>query len=62
MKIQKLDTAGYLTPDEIVEFQRLCKETLNKDLTSKEAEDQGSRLIMLFELMLKNKRMAGGNM
>ena len=57
MKTTKLDTAGYLTPDEIVEFQRLCKETMNKDITLEEAEDQGSRLIMAFELMLENQEL-----
>lgn len=48
-----LDTTGYLTPEEIVEFQQLCKKVLNKDLTLDEAENQGSRLIMLFEAMQK---------
>lgn len=57
MKTTKLDTAGYLTPDEIVEFQRLCKETMGKDITLEEAEDQGSRLIMAFELMLENEKL-----
>jgi hypothetical protein len=49
--------AGYLTPEEIIEFQRLVKETMGKDLTLEEAEDQGARLIMAFELMLENQKL-----
>ena len=55
MKNVALNTAGYLAPDEIVEFKQLCKKILNRDLTLEEAEDQGSRLIMLFEAMMKNQ-------
>ena len=57
MKTNKLDTTEYLTPDEIKEFQRLVKETMGKDLTLEEAEDQGARLIMAFELMLENQKL-----
>lgn len=45
-------TKGYLTEAEVVEFRRLAKKLMNKDLTYSEAEDQGTRLIMLFELIL----------
>lgn len=53
MKTNKLDTAGYLTPEEITEFQRLVKETMGRDITPEEAEDQGTRLVMLMEAMVK---------
>ena len=57
MKQIALNTDGYLTPDEIMEFQRLVKETMGRDLTLEEAEDQGARLIMAFELMLENQKL-----
>jgi len=55
MKTNKLDTAGYLTPEEIVEFQRLVKDAMGRDITLEEAEDQGSRMIMLLEAIAKQK-------
>jgi benzoyl-CoA reductase/2-hydroxyglutaryl-CoA dehydratase subunit BcrC/BadD/HgdB len=39
----------YLTDDEIADFQTLVKETMGKEITRDEAEDQGTRLIMLME-------------
>ena len=51
------DTAGFLTPEEIAEFQRLVKETMNKDISLEEAADQGTRLITAFELMLQNQEI-----
>lgn len=45
-----------LTDKEIKEFKRLVKEIMDIDLTDAEAEDQGSRLITAFELIIKNKK------
>lgn len=45
-----------LTPEEVQEFKRLAQEAYGLNLTDEEAKDQGSRLIMLFEMMLKAKR------
>lgn len=42
-------SSGYLTMDEIENFQDITYSTLHKKLTKSEAEDQGTRLIMLFE-------------
>lgn len=50
---KQLFTGGYLTKDEIEEFQKLVKEIMGIDLTYGEAEDQGSRLIMTFEALQK---------
>lgn len=55
MKTNKLDTVGYLTPEEIVEFQKLCKEVKGITLTYEEAEDQGSRMVMLLEAISKQE-------
>ena len=52
MKKQEiLFTGGYLIDSEITEFQTMVKETMGKCLTGEEAEDHGTRLIMLFEAM-----------
>lgn len=40
-----------LTSEEISEFKNLVKEFKGIDLTNEEAEDQGDRLIRLFEAM-----------
>ena len=45
-----------LTPKEVDEFKRLAFEVYGAKLTDDQARDQGSRLIQLFELILKNKR------
>jgi len=45
--------SGYLTQEEIKEFQILVNEAMNKKLTYEEAEDQGSRLTMVFEALQK---------
>lgn len=44
-----------LTQEEIVEFKRLVLEIYGIKLTDKEALSQGSKLITLYELMLKHK-------
>lgn len=44
-----------LTSEEVKEFKRLVLEAYNVVLTDAEAMDQGSRLIQLFELILRNK-------
>lgn len=46
-----------LTPDEITEFKNLVLEVFGRELTDGEALDQGSRLIQLFELRIRNKRL-----
>ena len=45
-----------LTDEEIKEFKRIAKETMGIDLTDAEAEDQGSRLVTLFELLIEVDR------
>lgn len=45
-----------LTDKEIKEFKRLVKKNMKIDLTYTEAEDQGSRLVTLFELLIKIDR------
>lgn len=50
-----------LTSEEVKEFKRLVLEVYNVVLTDEEAMDQGSRLIQLFELILKNRGIANGN-
>lgn len=45
-----------LTQEEIQEFKKLVKEIYGRELTDAEAEDQGSRLITAFELIIKNKK------
>lgn len=44
-----------LTSEEVKEFKRLVLEVYNVVLTDEEAMDQGSRLIQLSELILRNK-------
>ena len=44
-----------LTPEEVAVFKSLVWEVYGIKLTNSEAFDQGSRLIKLFELLLKNK-------
>ena len=44
-----------LTRGEVEEFKKLVLDVYGKDLTDEEAEDQGSRLIHLYEEMLRNK-------
>lgn len=45
-----------LTEEEIQEFKQIVKKVYGIDLTDDEARDQGSRLILLFELLIKNKQ------
>lgn len=51
----KPSKASILTSDEVNEFKRLVFEAYSVVLTNEEAMDQGSRLIQLFELILRNK-------
>lgn len=44
-----------LTREEIQEFKRLVLKKYGIVLTDEQAMDQGSRLVQLFELLLKNK-------
>ena len=59
MKTNKLDTVGYLTPEEIVEFQKLCKDVKGITLSYEEAEDQATRLVMLLEALDNHKPKRG---
>jgi hypothetical protein len=45
-----------LTREEIIEFKKLVLEVYGIELTDEEAQVQGSRLITLFELILKSKK------
>jgi len=49
-------TEGYLTKPEVLEFQSLFKKVYGKTLSYEEAEDQGTRLVILFELLLKRHK------
>lgn len=44
-----------LTEEELQEFKRLVLKNMGIELTDEEAMDQGSRLIQLYELLLKNR-------
>lgn len=46
------DTAGYITQKEALEFKQLCKRYLGKDLSLSEAQDQGTRAVMLMEKLV----------
>lgn len=45
-----------LIQEEVEKFKRLVLEVYGIELTDAQALDQGSRLIMLFEAMLKAKK------
>ena len=45
-----------LNDKEVQEFKKIAKETMGIDLTDAEAEDQGGRLVTLFELLIKIDR------
>lgn len=45
-----------LTQEEVQEFKKITKKVYGRELTYEEAEDQGSRLITLFELLIKHKK------
>lgn len=45
-----------LTQEEIQEFKKITKEVYGRELTDEEAEDQGGRLVTLFELLIKHKK------
>jgi hypothetical protein len=47
------DIAGYLTKEEVLEFQGLCKEVYGRNLTYEEAEDQATRAVMLMEKLVR---------
>lgn len=46
---------GMLTEQEVQEFKRIALEVYGIQLTDIEARDQGSRLIELFELLIKSR-------
>ncbi len=46
-----------LTKHEVDEFKKIALEVYNIELSDKQALDQGLRLIQLFELILKNKKL-----
>jgi len=50
-----------LTKKEIDEFKKITFETMGLKLSDDEALDQGLRLIVLFELILKNDRPSIGD-
>lgn len=50
--------SNFLTGEEVKSFQRLVLKIYGKVLSNEEAYDQGSRLIMLFELMIRNRKTA----
>ena len=47
---------GYLTPAEIQSFQEISQRVSGVSLTLEEAEGQGIRLIMLFELIIEHEK------
>ena len=49
------NVTGYLTHEEVLEFQALCKKCYNIDLTLEESEDQASRMIMFLESLDKSE-------
>lgn len=49
------NVTGYLTHEEVLEFQALCKKCYNVDLTLEESEDQASRMIMFLEALDKSE-------
>ncbi|MFH1971609.1 MAG: hypothetical protein ABIJ05_04475 [Patescibacteria group bacterium] len=46
------DSAGYITQEEAIEFKELCKRYLGKNLSLNEAQDQGTRAVMLMEKLV----------
>lgn len=48
--------SNFLTGEEVKSFQELVYKIYAKKLNEEEAYDQGSRLIMLFELMIRNRK------
>lgn len=50
--------SSFLSTDEIKSFRKLVYEIYGKALSDEEANDQGSRLIQLFELMIRNRKTA----
>ena len=45
-----------LTNKEVKEFKKITKKVYGRELTDAEAQDQGSRLVTLFELLIKIDR------
>lgn len=45
-----------LTPKEVGEFKKLVLEVYGVELTDEQAADQGTRLIQLFELVLRYEK------
>lgn len=48
--------SSMLAQSEVIEFKRLVLEAYGIRLTDKEAMDQGSRLICLFELLIREEK------
>lgn len=47
---------GVLTNEEVQEFKRITLKVYGRELTDEEAQDQGTRLVTAFELILKHKQ------
>lgn len=47
---------GVLTDEEVQEFKKITLEVYGRQLTDEEAQDQGTRLVTAFELILKHKQ------
>ncbi len=45
-----------ITQEEMKEFKKITKKVYDRELTDNEAYDQGGRMVMLFELILKYKK------
>jgi len=45
---------GYLTKEEIIEFQQLCKKCYGLDLTLEQCEEQASGMVMFLESLDKS--------
>jgi hypothetical protein len=45
-----------LTQEEVIKFKRLALEAYGIKLTDAQAADQGSKLIMIFEALIKSKK------
>lgn len=47
---------GFLTDEEVQEFKKITPQVYGRKLTDEEAQDQGTRLVTAFELILKHKQ------
>ena len=55
VKKEKMIQTELLTNDEILDFQRICREVKGMVLTYEEAKEQALRLVQAFDLLLDNK-------